>query len=74
MTIICQDRGAKFMEEIDDYVQGELTESLGRVQDGKLRVVVPDVGGVIPILADHKSCNFEGVSCKTLPNMTDEEI
>lgn len=54
------------MSEIDEYIQGDFDKTIHKLKDGHIRVIVPNVGGIIPIYASFQSCEFEGMTSKVI--------
>ncbi len=56
VTIICQDRNAEKWPFVDSYIKGQFNRSVPKLKDGQLRIVIPDIGSIIPIYATYQYC------------------
>ncbi len=71
VTVICQQVGAGRLPFVDEYVAPGEAVPESAPDAGRIRVVVPDIGGLLPVyVADE----YEGFRVKTLPELTDFEI
>lgn len=44
------------------------------MENGQLRVIVPNIGEIIPIYAGYQFCEFPGTKSKPIQEMTEQEI
>lgn len=70
VTLICQDRIAENLSTVDSYYQGLFPSDASKLNNGQLRVIIPDINNIIPVYASFQECNFPGVEAKPIQNMT----
>ena len=56
VTVICQYRNADNMDAVDSYFVGKFPADAPKLQNGKMRVVIPDINNLIPIYATYQFC------------------
>ena len=71
VTVVCQDHGAGGLPFVDEFVgPGDLVPKQAP-GPGRLRVIVPDIHGLLPVYVMDR---YDGFDVKTIPEMTAEEI
>ena len=71
VTAVCQDRDAASYPYVDEFFLGTDNIPDTPPAPGTLRVVVPDIDGLLPVYVYDK---YEGYEVKTIPDCTEEEI
>ncbi|CAH1777195.1 unnamed protein product [Owenia fusiformis] len=71
VTVYCQDPQAKLYPWVDDFIGPNECLPEARISLGKVRVVVPDIGGLLPVYNYDK---YPGYTVKTIPQCTTDEI
>ena len=71
VTVVCQEPEAASLSFVDEaFFPGDALPK-DAPADGRLRVVVPDIGGLLPVYVLDR---YEGYQVKCIPDMTPEEI
>ena len=71
VTIVCQDRSAKRLKCIDECIAGTDNIPLTRPRAGRIRVIVPDINGLLLVYWYNP---YEGFDVKTLVDCSLNEI
>jgi len=71
VTVVCQDRQAHDLPFVDEYFGAQDEIPATPPDPGTLRVIVPDIGGLLPVYVFDR---YEGFTVKTIPEMSDLEI
>ena len=71
VTVVCQEPGAAPLPFVNEaFLPGDELPTEAPA-DGRLRVVVPDIGGLLPVYVFDR---YEGYEVKRIPDMTPEEL
>lgn len=70
VTVVCQDPEAGSLPFVDQYVGPGKSLPPDPPEPGRIRVVVPDIKGLLPVYVFDR---YEGYQVKTIPEMTDNE-
>lgn len=71
VTVLCQDPFADELDFVDEHIVGTEKIPASPPSKGRVRVVVPDIGGLLPVFVEDR---YEGYKVKTLLECTLEEI
>ena len=71
VTVVCQDRQARGLSFVDEYFGEQEEIPAAPPPAGILRVIVPDIGGLLPVYVFDR---YEGFTVKTIPEMSEQEI
>jgi len=71
VTVVCQDPDAASLPFVDEFIGEKESLPENAPQEGKLRVVIPDIKRLLPVYVYDK---YEGYTVKTIPEMSEGEI
>ena len=71
VTVLCQDPFADQLDFVNEHIVGTAKIPASPPPKGTVRVVVPDIGGLLPVFVEDR---YEGYKVKTLLQCTLEEI
>jgi len=71
VTVVCQDREAGTLDFVDEFISSSRDIPPHPPQPGQLRVVVPEIDGLLPVYVfDH----YDGYEVKMMGEMSENEI
>ncbi len=71
VTVVCQDGQAHGLLFVDEYFGAQDEIPATPPDPGTLRVIVPDIGGLLPVYVFDR---YEGFTVKIIPEMSEQEI